>query len=235
MTDPNAARRAQHAANQRAYQARQKAAAATKKLRGATPHGGGVVQKAQADARAIREERDRILRQLPHAMSIDAEHPPEKAARIRPLIDTGRAEGPPIPKTKRAQQNRAAAIREQVNAERVQGIGKRRKADLLIELTDGPISEELQEMSREDRRRFQELAERIAAGSNQAIGILFEHAGGQKLYSAAIERIRYKPHRRDGFELLESLAEYAEQAARIYSPAAMKRLGLGDASGRLNI
>ena len=233
MTDPNEARRARQRANSAAYRARQKAAA-TKKLRGATPHGGGVVQKAQADARAIREERERILRQLPHAMAIDAEHPPEKAPRIRPIIDTGRAEGPTV-KTKRAQQNRASAIREQVNAERLQGIGKRRKADLLIELTDGPISEELQEMSREDRRRFQELAERIAAGSAQSIAILFEHSDGQKLYSAAIERIRYKPHRRDGFEMLESLAEYAETAARIYSPAAMKRLGLGDASGRLNV
>ncbi len=234
MTDSDEARRARQRANSAAYRARQKAAATTKKLRGATPHGGGVVQKAQADARAIREERERILRQLPHAMSIDAENPPERAARIRPIIDTGRAEGPTV-KTKRAQQNRAAAIRERVNAERLQGVGKRRKADLIIELTDGPISEELQEMSKGDRIRFQELVERIASGSNQSTAILFEHAGGQKLYSAAIERIRYKPHRRDGFELLEQLANYAETAAEIYSPAAMKRLGLGDKNGRLNV
>ncbi len=232
---PDEQRRAQHAKNQAAYRARQKAAAASKKLRGATPHGGGIVFKAQADARAIREERERILRQLPHAMSIDAENPPERAARIRPVIDTGRAEGPPIPKTKRAQQNRASAIRENVNAERLQGIGRRRINDLRIELTDGPISEELQEMSKSDRRRFAELTDRISAGSAQSVAILFEHAGGQKLYSAAIERIRYKPHRNEGFELLEALAEYAETAAQIYSPSALKRLGLGDKNGRINV
>lgn len=229
---PEEQRRARQRANSAAYRARQKAAAATKKARGAQPHGGGIVAKAQADAQALREARLNVLRQLPHAMSVTPEHPAERAARIRPIIDTGRTEGPPV-KTKAAQQRRAAAIRTRANAERLQGIGRRRRNDLRLELTDGPISEELQEMSPEDRRRFAELTDRIASGSAQSIAILFEHAGGQKLYSAAIERIRYKADRASGFDLLEALAEYAETAAELYSPAAMRQLGLGDRNGRL--
>jgi len=235
MIDADDARRARQRVNSAAYRARQKAAAATKVKHGAQPHGGGVVAKAAADAQAMRVERDRILRLLPHAMSAaDRSVPVEKVPHLRPVIDLGRDDGPTV-KTKRAQANRAAAIRQNANAERLQGIGRQRKAALKIELTDGPISEELQEMSASDRARFRQLTDRIAAGSAQSIGILFKHAGGQSLYSAAIEKIRYKPSRDAGFGILEALADYAERAAELYSPAALKRQGLGDRNGRLNI
>lgn len=225
MSAADDARRARQRINSANYRARQAAAAATKKPHGAQPHGGGVVQNAQAYAEALRQERRDILRQLPDVRSIDPQHPERRAARIRPLIDTGRAEGPAV-KTKAAQQRRAAAIRANANAEKLQGLGRRRKADLQIELTDGPISEQLQEMSPEDRTRFRRLIDRITKGSAQSVAILFEHAGGQKLYSAAIERIVYKQNRESGFDLLEALAEYAENAATLYAPSRIGRLNV---------
>lgn len=232
MTAEEDAKRARHAANQAAYRQRQREAAATKKPRGAEPHGGGIVAKAEADAAALREARFNTLRQLPHAMSVAPGYPAETAARIRPIIDTGRSEGPPV-KTKAAQERRAAAIRARVNAERLQGIGARRKADLRAELTTGPIADLLGEMSRADRHHFDELIQRITKGSNQAIAILFEHAHGQQLYSSAIGKILYETDRAVGFDQLEALAEYAETAAELYSPKAMRAKGLGDRNGRL--
>lgn len=173
----------------------------------------------------MRAARAEILRQLPDVRSLDAKHPERRTARIRPVIETERAEGPPV-KTKAAQQRRAAAIRERANSERLQGIGRARKAALRVELTDGPVSEQLQEMNPEHRRRFRELTDRISRGSAQAVAILFEHAGGQKLYSAAIERILYKRDRESGFDLLEALAENADAAAKLYAPSRIGRLNV---------
>jgi len=225
MTAADDARRARQRINSKNYRDRQKAAAATKKPRGATPHGGGVVSNAQAYARELREARTSILRQLPDVRSLDPNNPGRRVARIRPIIDTERAEGPAV-KTKAAQQRRASAIRANANAEKLQGIGRRRKNDLRMELSDGSISDQLQEMSPDDRVRFRILIDRITAGSAQSIAILFEHAGGQKLYSAAIERILYKANRSSGFDLLEALAEYAENAAREYAPSKIGRLNV---------
>ena len=200
-------------------------AAAAKKLRGATPHGGGAVLRAQQQAEALRQARAAELKRLPDVRSMsEANERGLKPARIRPVMETGRGLDKPLPKTKAAQANRAAAIRESSNAKRVEGIGRSRKASLNAEFMYGPISEQLQEMSPSDRRRFVGLVERITRGSNQSIGVLFEHAGGQKLYSAAIERIVYKSHRSEGFDLLETLAEYAELAATEYAPSKIGRL-----------
>lgn len=216
MTD-DAARRARQAANSRAYRARQRAAAETKKLRGATPHGGGVVDAARAAADELRTNRLHVLSQLP-----DARNP---RAKIRPQLETERAEGP-AKKTKTAQARRAADIRAGANAQRVAAIGRARKASLRIELTDGPLSEMLQEMNPNDRARFRELTDRIAKGSAQSVGILFAHAGGQGLYSGAIEKIVYELSREEGFDMLETLAEYAETAAKLYAPSTIGRLNI---------
>lgn len=235
MTAAEDAKRARHAANQRAYRARQKAAQAAKLPRSRPVHGGGIVEKAQADAKRIRAERAAILAQLPNARSIDSKHPlSELTPRLRPGLETGRVQGP-TPKTKAAQEKRAAAIRQNVAAERLQNLGRARKDALRIELSDGPLSEELQEMEPYDRQRFAEFAERISGTSAQSIGILFRHAGGQALYNEAIDLIRYPPTRAQGFALLESLAEAAEKAEELYSPRALKAQGLGDRNGRLNV
>lgn len=234
MTESDAARRARQKINSANYRARQKAVSGTKVARGTTPHGGGALAKAQADARATRTERDRVLRTLPNVMSIDAKHPAKTAARIIPALETERG-GMKVVKSKKAQQKRAAAIRQNLDANRLMGIGRQRKNALKIELTDGAISEQLQEMNPRDRGRFESLTSRISAGSIQSIGILFKHAGGQALYSAAIEKILYPPSREAGFAILESLADYAESAAEQYSPRALREQGLGDKNGRLNI
>ena len=215
--DRTEARRARQRANSQAYRLRQRDAASTQLPRGAKPHGGGVVKHAQEQAERLRQARANVLAQLP-----DVRNP---AANIRPMERTGRAEGPPV-KTRAAQERRAKAIRDRANAERLQGIGRARKNSLNVELTDGPISEQLQEMSPDQRSRFRELTQRITKGSAQSVAILFEHAGGQKLYSAAIERILYKASREEGFDMLETLAEYAEDAARLYAPSRIGRLNV---------
>lgn len=235
MSAGDAAYRARKAANQRAYRARQKAAQSAKAPRGGAPHGGGAVQKAQRDAQAARTERDATLRKLPNAMSIDKENPlSKKTPRIIPPMRTDRAEGPVL-KSKSAQAKRAAAIRENVAAEKVRSIGRERQNALRIELTDGKISEQLQEMSRFDRARFAEYTERIAGISQQALGVLFKYGGGQGLYNSAIEKILYEKNREAGFDVLRSLVEHAERADELYSPRALRAQGLGDRAGRLNI
>lgn len=215
-TDPAklAALRARQAAASAAYRARQRVAQASRVPRGGLPHGAGIVKAAQAHAESLRDRRAEILTNLP-----DVRNP---AVTIRPIERTKR-EAPPK-RTKAAQQRTAAAIRERANAEKIAAIGKARKDQLRIELTDGSISEQLQEMDAMDRARFRELAERISAGSAQSIGILFEHTGGQKIYSAAIERILYKTSREEGFDMLEMLAEYAEAAAKLYAPSRIGRI-----------
>lgn len=235
MTAADDAKRSRQRAASAAYRARQKAATQSRKPHSQPVHGGGLVEKAQADAQRIRAERAAILAKLPNARSIDKDHPlSENTPRIRPPLDTGRVAGP-TPKTKAAQERRAAAIRQNVAAEKLQNLGRARKASLSIELTDGPISEELQEMEPHDRQRFREFADRITGTSAQSIGILFRHGGGQALYNEAIDLIRYKPTREAGMALLRSLAEAAEKAEELYSPRALKAQGLGDQNGRLNV
>lgn len=216
-TDPAAlaALRARQAAASRAYRARQKVARAA-----STPyanrHGGGIVQAAREQAEQLRRTRATLLSQLP-----DVRNP---RANIRPNMETGRAEGPER-KTKKGQLSRAADIRANSNATRVELIGKRRKADLRTELTTGPIAGKLRdELSPYDLMRLSDLLARIARGSAQSIGILFDHVGGQKLYSAAIERLLYAASREEGFDILETLTEYAESAAREYAPSRIGRL-----------
>lgn len=234
MTAEDEARRARQRVNSANYRARQRLAAADKVPRGVAPHGAGMVQKAVSDAQNIRIKRSEILSKLPNVRGIDENTPADKAARIRPPMAMPVAEGPKV-KSRKAQNRRAEAIRERVAAERLQAVGKRRKADLRIELTDGPISEQLQEMTPRDRATFADYTDRIARISAQALAILFQYSGGQSVYSAAIERILYSKTRQSGFDLLASLVEYAERAEAEYSPAAMRRAGLGDKSGRLNI
>lgn len=108
----------------------------------------------------------------------------------------------------------------------MEGIGRARKASLREETTNGAIADQLQEMGPFDLGRFRDLIDRITSGSAQSLGILFEHVGGQKIYSAAIERILYKASREEGFDLLETLAEYAESASREYAPSKIGRLGI---------
>lgn len=203
-----AALRARQAAASRAYRARQRAAR-TESTPYARRHGGGVVDAARTFAERLRQARTDTLKQLPDVRNLKA--------KIRPKMATDRAPGP-ARKTKAGQERRAREIRDRANAERIAGIGRARKESLRRELIDGPISEQLQEMNAHDRDRFQDAIDRITAGSNQAVGILFEHVGGGGLYTGAIDKILYPPSRQEGFDMLETLAEYAETAHREYAP-----------------
>jgi len=219
-TDPEklAALRARQAAASAAYRARQRAAKGQPVTRGPSAHGGGIVKAAQQYAEGLRSRRDEILRQLPLVQNPKANiRPKERRPRIAPPR-----------KSKAGQQRQARAIRDRANAERLQPLGKARKAQLVTELYDGPQSERLTEtMNGEQRRRFQRLSEIIASGSAQSVAILFEHTGGQSLYTGALDRILASPESRDveeGLDMLETLAEYAQDAARLYAPSRIGRL-----------
>ncbi len=138
-------------------------------------------------------------------------------------------------KTRPAQLESAQRIRDHSNATRLAVIGKERKAQLELELHYGADSDRYEtEFTPEQQHRFQELSERIAGISHQALGILFAQQGGQDDYNAALERMKGSPDSVDveeGLNMLETLAELAEVANRHYSPASFnpitgKRVGI---------
>ena len=122
-------------------------------------------------------------------------------------------------------QRQADAIRERAAAQRIQAVGRERKAQLKGELKNGAQSDRLQEtLNKSQQSEFQRYSDIIASGSQQATAILFDHAGGQGEYSAAIERILASPGSRDveeGLGMLAALAERAQQAAKLYAPKAI--------------
>jgi len=231
-TDPDrlAALRARQARNSANYRARQRALKAGLPIpaeiapkRAANyrpPRVSGIVENAQAKARLLRERRAEVISSLP-----DVRNP---RVRLRAGEVTERAA--PLRTTRKGQQTQARRIRERAEAERLQSIGRARREQLVGELTNGMQSERLQSaMTRDQQADFQRYSATIAAGSQQSIAILFEYAGGQNQYSAALERILASPESRDveeGLAMLASLAEQARQAAALYAPSRIGRLNV---------
>lgn len=229
-TDPAklAAYRARQAVNAANYRARLKAAklgtpvpAQAVRKRAANyrpPMVRGAVERAQATAAQQRAERDALIGSLP-----DIRNP---RVNFRPIERTER--GLPERKSWRGRQRQAQAIRERSAAGRLQEVGRARKEQLVNELRSGSQSERLQSaMDSEQQRRFQYLSEKIAKGSQQSVALLFDYAGGQGDYSAAIEMIIGSPESRDveeGLDRLERLAELAGKAASAYAPSTIGRL-----------
>lgn len=214
-TDPAklAALRARQARNAANYRARQRAAQAGR----AAPPDPGIVQRAQAEARNLRERRAAVISSLP-----DIRNP---RVRLRSGEVTDRAA--PMRSTRRGQQTQAARIRDRANAERLQAIGRSRRSQLVSELERDPTGRLNDNMTPDQRRDFQRYSEQIAQGSQQSIAILFEYAGGQGVYSSALERILASPESRDveeGLAMLASLAEQARTAAVVYAPSRIGRL-----------
>jgi hypothetical protein len=179
-----------------------------------------IVERAQAAAARQREARAAAISNLP-----DIRNP---RVTLRPPEQTGR--GLPERKTPAGQKRQAQAFRERIAAEKLQNVGRARKEQLTTELTHSVNSDVYERnMDREQQQRFQRISERIASGSQQSLAILFEHAGGQGLYSAALERILASPTSRDveeGLAMLEELADQANQAAVVYAPSRIGRLSI---------
>lgn len=228
-TDPQklAAYLARQARNSANYRARQKAARTgapipveaqrKREPNYRPPRVSGIVESAQASARRQREARAAVIASLP-----DIRNP---RVTLRPGEVTERAA--PERKTRKGQQTQASRIRGRAAAERLQNIGRARRNQLLSELELDPTGRLADNMTPEQRREFQAYSEQIARGSRQSIAILFEYAGGQSVYSSAIERILASPESRDvdeGLAMLASLAEQAQRAAVVYSPSAIGRL-----------
>src|SRR3954467_8240097 len=191
-TDPAklAAYRARQARNAANYRARQKAARLgvavppiarlQRPAQYHPPRVSGIVERAQASAQQQRERRAAVIATLP-----DVRNP---AVRLRVGEVTERYA--PERKTRAGKQRQAQAIRERAAAERLQDVGRARRNQIRTELRDGAQSDRLQDaMTADQRVRFQRLSDTIASGSNQSVGLLFNYAGGQNDYSAAIERI----------------------------------------------
>jgi hypothetical protein len=216
VAESDEARRARQARNSAAYRARQKAAQAGR----ATPPDPAIVKRAQNYARDLRERRAAAISSLPNVQN--------PRARLRPGEVTERAA--PLRSTRRGQQTQASRIRDRANAERLQEIGRARREQLRTELNreDGPLSLR-SNMTADQRAEFQHYSNRIAAGSQQSIAILFEYAGGQSDYSMALERILASPDSRDveeGLAILAKLADTAERAAVMYAPSRIGRLSV---------
>lgn len=176
-----------------------------------------IVERAQAAAARQREARAALIASLPNVNNPDAP--------LRPPEQTGR--GLPERKTAAGQKRQAQAFRERVAAEKLQAVGRARKEQLVTELTHGVNADVYaRNMDREQQQRFQRHSERIAAGSQQSLAILFEFADGQGRYSAALERILASPTSRDveeGLAMLENLADIASRAAVMYAPSRIGR------------
>lgn len=231
-TDPAklAAYLARQARNSANYRARQKAARlgveppahAQRKApaRYRPPRVSGIVENAQASAARQRDRRAQVIGQLP-----DVRNP-----RVRLRVGEQPDRMAPVRKTRKGKQRQADAIRERAAAERLQNVGRARQSQLRGEIQSGAQADRLKEtMTESQRRDFQRYSEAIASGSYQATAILFDHAGGQNDYSAAIERILASPESRDveeGLAMLESLAERARVAAKIYAPSVIGRLNV---------
>lgn len=228
-TDPAklAALRARQAKNAANYRARLRAVRAglpippearlQQPARYRPPRISGVVENAQAVARLQRERRAAVISSLP-----DVRNP---RVRLRAGEVTERAA--PERKTRKGQQTQASRIRGRAAAERLQAIGRSRRNQLISELERDPTGRLGDTMTADQRRDFQRYSEAIANGSGQAIAILFEYAGGQNVYSAALERILASPESRDveeGLAMLASLAEQASRASVMYAPSAIGRL-----------
>lgn len=213
-----ARRREQNRVNKAAQRARDKAGIPASRP-GPPRLTGTPGERAQKVRNIQRERRANVLSQLP-----DVRNPSE-------TIRVGeRTKGVIVDKkTPKAQARNAAAFREQAAAERLQAVGRSRKDQLRNELISGPQASRLTDnMTPEQRRRFQQLAERIAgAGSNQSTAILFNHAGGANAYHGALEKMLASPESRDveeGLSQLEHLAQLAEKAGKLYAPSKIGRL-----------
>lgn len=179
------------------------------------PRTSGIVEHAQAVAAAQRERRESFIASLPDVRN--------------PLVNlrVGERESRALPerKTRKGRQRQAEAIRENAAAKRLQAVGRARQQQLRTELRDGPQFDRLADtMTPRQQRQFQRLSEIIASGSQQSTAILFDYAGGQGDYSAALERILASPESRDveeGLAMLEALADRAKAADRLYSPKAL--------------
>ncbi len=179
-----------------------------------------IVERAQAAAARQRQARADLISGLDNVNN--------PGTRLRAPEQTGR--GLPERKTPAGQKRQAQAFRERIAAEKLQAVGRARKEQLVTELTHSPNADVYERnMDREQQQRFQGLSERIASGSQQSLAILFEHAGGQSRYSAALERILASPTSRDveeGLSMLEELADQASRAAVMYAPSRIGRLNI---------
>lgn len=123
-----------------------------------------------------------------------------------------------------SQKRQAEAIREQAQAKEIQALGRRAKATVRGN-AERPDLRGV--MDREQRRRFDDAMRRIQAGSQQSLGILFSYAGGEEDFDLAIERVKYPRGDPDeGFDMLDALADRAEDAARLYAPSVIGRLNV---------
>src|SRR5690606_1534908 len=85
-----------------------------------------------------------------------------------------------------SQARQSQAIREQIQATKVQSVGRRIKSSIQGN-AERPDLRNV--MDREQRRRFDEAMRRLQSGTQQSLGLLFVYAGGQEDFDLALERI----------------------------------------------
>lgn len=232
-SDPakRAAYLARKAKNQRDYVARQRAAKASTPPSNVTGRyqqsrkagyvsGQGIAERAAREAYEARERRAAVIKSLPDIRN------PGQDVTIRVPEAGKRGLNIPERRTREGFERQAKRLRDAERASKLQAVGKARQSQLRWELAENDqVHANL--ATAENRARFQELSERIAKTSQQALALLFNHLEGQGDYNSAIERVIGSPKSRDveeALQKLEALADRADQAELAYSPKAIGKL-----------
>jgi len=236
-------RAAQLAAASRRYRARQKAISQGKPIPAEAQRKQAPAYHPPRVSKQTQREREvaKAERAVARAAAIAERGRRTRAETIRALPSVNnrkaRIHVPPEPdralaerKSAAGKQRQAEALREHAAAQKLQTIGKARKAQLVTELYDGQHTERLLTALDENQRaRFQRASETIARASNQTVAILFKYEGGQGDYSAVFDKILASPESQDseeGVRLLEKLATLSVKADRLYRPKAIGRLDI---------
>jgi hypothetical protein len=234
-TDPEklAALRARQAANSRAYRARKAAerdgitpptpgtnTSDPTPRRRALPSSEAAVQRAHEMKAAARARRHEIVAGLTSARNprVNIYTPREQPVTPAPMPDTA---------PKRRQ--RIKSIRERADAEKLQNIGRQRKAHYGDILANDPRADQMRKnLTRGQLARVTAVSNRLGRASQQTLAIFLQYEGGEGEIQSVLQQLAYPGQDAadvdDNLDRLEFLADTVERAETLYGPRAVGRL-----------
>lgn len=136
-----------------------------------------------------------------------------------------------IPESAARRRQRIKVLRENTEAQRLQNVGRRRKAEISDFERHDPRAETIMENLRahggqEFVSRFRAATKSLAGVSQQTLAILLQYEGGEGDFQSALTQIAYPKSSdvEDALGRIEVLAETAQRAEGLYGPKAVGRL-----------
>lgn len=134
-----------------------------------------------------------------------------------------------IPDTAAKRRQRIKVIRENADAQKLANIGRRRKSEIGDFTRKDPRAESIVENLKKipgGLERFQKATARLAAVSQQTLGIFLTYEGGEGDLQSSLTQIAYPKggDAEDALGRIETLADTAERAESLYGPRAVGRL-----------